>query len=244
MIASYERHSPSKLNLFNADPAMFFLQYVLGEEQPVNALMARGSGVEDGVTHGLTDLAAPVKECAEVALTTYDGRMALSGDLRREKCRDTIPDMVATALTELRQYGKPTGMQGLIEWHPDRLRLPIVGYYDYQWDEHGILADLKTTEKMPSSIKFSHARQVAHYAVSDNIDARLIYLTPKKLEVYRLENVRQHRESLAQIARAVENFLDISDDHDALKRWVLPNLDSFYWNTPQLRQRAYEIWNI
>ena len=102
MIASYERHSPSKLNLFNADPAMFFLQYVLGEEQPVNALMARGSGVEDGVTHGLTDLAAPVKECAEVALTTYDGRMALSGDLRREKCRDTIPDMVATALTELR----------------------------------------------------------------------------------------------------------------------------------------------
>ena len=244
MIASYERHSPSKLNLYNADPALFFLEYVLGEKQPTNAAMARGSAVEDGVTHGLTDLDAAMKECADVALTTYDSRTALLADERREKYRDTIPAMVDAALTELRQYGKPTGMQGLIEWQPDGVRLPIVGYYDYRWEDHGILADLKTTEKMPSSIKFSHARQVAHYAVSDNIDARLIYVTPKKMEIYRLENVRQHREGLALIAQSVEKFLDISDDAETLKNHALPNLDSFYWNAPQLRQRAYEIWGL
>ena len=180
---------------------MFFLEYVLGEKQLVGPPAHRGAAVEDGVTHGLTDLDAPVKECADVALTTYDSRTALSGDPRREKYRDTIPAMVETALAELREYGKPTGMQGLVEWKPDGLQLPIVGYYDYQWDNHGILLDLKTTEKMPSSIKFSHARQVAHYAVSDNIDARLVYVTPKKMEVFRLENVRAHRDSLARDCR-------------------------------------------
>lgn len=244
MIATYERHSASKLNLFSACPSMFVVEYLIGERQAVGAPAHRGSAVEDGVSYGLKNLDAPLHDCIEVAQIKYDSLSVLSGDPRHEKYRETLGGMVTAALKELREYGKPDGMQGLVEWKPEGLKLPIVGYYDYQWDEHGILADLKTTEKMPSSIKFSHARQVAHYAVSDNIDARLIYLTPKKLEVYRLENVRQHRESLAQIARAVENFLDISDDHDALKRWVLPNLDSFYWNTPQLRQRAYEIWNI
>jgi hypothetical protein len=244
MIAVYERHSPSKLNLFVAERAMFFLEYVLGEKQLVGPPAHRGVAVEDGVTHGLNDPDASFKECTDVALVTYDNRTALSGDPRREKYRDTINGMVETALIELRPYGRPTSTQGLVEWQPEGCTLPIVGYYDYVWENHGILADLKTTEKMPGSIKFSHARQVAHYAVSDNIDARLIYVTPRKIEVFRLENVRRHREGLAKIAESVEEFLGISDDPEILKKHALPNLDSFYWISPQLRQRAYEIWEM
>ena len=244
MISIYERHSPSKLNLFCASPAMFCLEYVKGIKQTVGAPAHRGAAVEDGVTRGLTDLDAPIKECVDVALTTYDSRTALSTDERREKYRATVPAMVETALGELREYGKPTGMQGLVEWKPDGLQLPIVGYYDYQWDNHGILLDLKTSEKMPSSIKFSHARQVAHYAVSDNIDARLVYVTPKKIEIFRLENVRAHRAALMQIAATVEKFLSLSDDPDELMARVAPDLDSFYWGTPPMRQLAYEQWGI
>ena len=244
MIACYERHSPSKLNLFCASPAMFALQYIKGIEQPTNAAMSRGNAVEDGVTHGLTNLDAPLKECIDVALATYDSRTALSPDPRREKYRNTVSDMVTTALIELRAYGRPTGMQGLVEWHPDGLQLPVVGYYDYQWDNHGILLDLKTSEKMPSEIKFAHARQVAHYATSDNIDARLVYVTPKKMEVFRLENVRQHRNALYEIALTVEEFLQQSDDPDVLMRKVKPDLDNFYWKNPLMRQIAYEQWRI
>jgi len=248
MIAGYERHSPSKLNLFVASPAMFYLEYVLGEKQPTNVAMSRGAAVEDGVTHGLMHFTAfdtdDFDECAKVALTTYDARTALLSDERREKVRATIPDMVKTALDALLPYGRPTGMQGLVEWQPDGLLLPVIGYYDYQWDDHGILVDLKTTEKIPGSIKFSHARQVAHYAVSDNIDARLVYVTPRRIEVYRLENVRQHRNGLALIGKSVEKFLSQSGDPEELKWHALPNLDDFYWKDPQLRQRAYEIWGL
>ena len=244
MIPAYERHSPSKLNLYNAEPAMFVLEYVKGIRQEVGPPAHRGVAVEDGVTHGLKHLTAPLADCVAIALATYDARTVLSGDPRRDRYRDTIKDMVHTGLTELRPYGIPTGTQGLVEWHPDGLVLPIVGYYDYQWDNHGILLDLKTSEKMPGSIKFAHARQVAHYAVSDNIDARIAYITPKKLEVFRLENVRAHRNALYEIAKTVEDFLSQSDDPDVLMRKVKPNLDSFYWASPYMRQLAYEHWRI
>jgi hypothetical protein len=63
-----------------------------------------------------------------------------------------------------------------------RAGFPIVGYLDYRWDQHGILVDLKTTEKLPSSIKIPHARQVALYATmtGDNVDARLTYVHAKE----------------------------------------------------------------
>ena len=127
-----------------------------------------------------------------------------------------IPAMVKTALEELRKYGAPSDTQGEVCWAPDDLKLPIIGYYDYAWHEKGILVDLKTTEKMPGQIKVGHARQVRLYAGSDNMDARLCYVTPKRMEVYGLENINRHRDALRNIAKAVENFLALSDDPDVL----------------------------
>jgi hypothetical protein len=244
MIDSYTRHSPSALNLFAAEPAMFVLERVLGRKQPVGIPAHRGVGVEDGVTAGLVDLSRPLKDCVDIAINKYDVLTALSADPRREKYKDTISSMVGTALKELRQYGSPSNTQGFVEWKPDELKLPIVGYYDYEWSSHGILGDLKTTEKMPSQIKTGHARQVALYALSDNIDARLIYVTPKKLEVYGLENIREHRRALLRIAQTVENFLDLSSDPQFFVSITVPDLDSFYWTNPEARQLAYEIWGV
>lgn len=244
MIPAYVRHSPSSLNLFAAEPAMWVLERVLGRKQPVGIPAHRGVGVEDGVTAGLIDLAKPVRDCIDIATSKYDVLTALSSDPRRGKYKDTIADMVTTALKELRQYGTPSNTQGYVEWRPPSLRLPIVGYYDYEWQTHGILGDLKTSEKMPSQIKTGHARQVALYALSDNIDARLIYVTPKKLEVYGLENIREHRHALLRIAQTVENFLNLSSDPDYFVNITMPDLDSFYWTNPEARQLAFEIWGV
>lgn len=244
MIDTYVRHSPSSLNLFAAEPAMFVAERILGRKQPVGVPAHRGVAVEDGVTAGLADLTAPVKACVDVALTKYDTLTAVSGDPRREKYRGTISDMVYAALVELREYGTPSATQGFVEMKHDDLELPIVGYYDYAWSEHGIIADLKTTERMPSSIKVTHARQVALYAPSNNYDARLIYVTPKKIEAYTLENIGEHRAALVNIARHVENFLRLSNDPDFFVGITVPDVDSFYWTEPAARQMAFEIWGI
>lgn len=239
----YKHHSPSSLNLFCAAPAMWVLEKIHGHRQPVGAPAHRGTAVEDGVTAGLKDLKADIAACVEVALKKYDTISALSGDKRREDYRATIPEMVKTALEELRPYGTPSRCQGFVEWKPDGLKYPIIGYFDYEFEQHGILLDLKTTEKLPSSIKIPHARQVALYTQSDNVDARLSYITPKKRATYRLENIREHRNALHQIALRVERFLSLSDDPEFFTSITAPDYDSFYWGGPA-RQVGYDRWKF
>ena len=101
--------------------------------------------------------------------------------------------------------------------------MPIIGYYDFAWAQHGIVVDLKTTERMPSEIKLAHARQVALYADGNFADARLCYTTPKRIEVYRLENVAEHRQTLLRIAQTVERLLSVSDDPDYYMGLFVPD---------------------
>jgi hypothetical protein len=243
MIQSYTRHSPSACNLFCASPSTFILEKVLGIRQPMGCPAHRGTAVEDGVAHGLLNQDAPLQDCIDVALKKYDTITALSSDKRREDFRLTIPDMVKSGVEELRPYGVPSRVQGFVEWRPEGLTLPVVGYFDFEWEQHGIIVDLKTTEKLPSSIKIPHARQVALYCPSDNTDARLSYVTPKKRATYQLENIRDHRNALHQIALRVEKFLSLSDDPSFYTSIIAPDLESFYWNGPA-RQLAFEHWKI
>lgn len=240
------RHSPSSLNLFCASPAMFVAEKILGVRQPVGAIAHRGTAVEAGIAAGLTDLGRDVAECVEVANTKYRTSIALCTDPRVEVVGKAIPDMVRQGLEELRPYGTPTSMQGFVEWRPDGLEYPIVGYYDFEWGQHGIVVDLKTTERLPSQIKLPHARQVGLYAaaISDNVDARLSYVTPIKRATYRLENVREHRAALAGIAATVERFLALSDDPDFFRSITAPDCESFYFASPAARQMAFDIWHF
>lgn len=243
MSFTFTRHSPSSLNLFCASPSMFTLEKILGIRQPVGSPAHRGTAVEDGVTHGLMNPAAPLDECTAVAFKKYDTITALSGDKRREDYRATIPDMVRSALEELRPYGIPTTCQGFIEWKPDGLKYPIVGYFDYHWAQHNITTDLKTTEKLPSSVKVPHARQVALYVTTNNADARATYVTPKKRATYQIENVDAHRNALHQIALRCEAFLALSEDPKFFTKITVPDLESFYWGGPA-RQLAFEHWGV
>lgn len=238
-----ERHSPSSLNLFCASQSMWVLEKILGRRQPVGSPAHRGTAVEDGVTVGLLNPDATLESCVEVALKKYDTITALSGDRRREDYRATIPDMVKSALTELRPYGVPSHTQGFVEWRPDGLKYPIVGYFDYHWEHHNITVDLKTTEKLPSQIKIPHARQIALYVRSNNADARASYVTPKKRATYRVENIDAHRTALHQIALRVERFLSLSDDPEFFLSITAPDYESFYWSGPA-RQIGFEKWGF
>jgi len=239
---SYDHHSPSSLNLFAADQALFVLEKIIGTKQPANVLMSRGIAVEAGVAAGLLDPNTYLEDCINIALTRYDTLTAMSPDNRREKTREGIHHMVTQALDALKPFGVPK-TQGFVEWRPEGLKLPIVGYYDFFWENKGFIIDLKTADKMPSSIKVGHARQVGFYA-NGNLSSGLTYVTPRKCETYQLENSREHREALRQIALRVENFLALSNDPEFFVGITAPNLDGFYWNNPALRQLAYEHWRI
>lgn len=236
------RHSPSALNLFSGCLSMYVLERILGRKMPVGAAAHRGTAVEAGVALGLLQ-GADDAACIEVAERKFRELAALSVDPRREKVEDGIGAMTKRALAELRPYGKPSSTQGFIEWKPEGLEYPIVGYYDFLWEDHGIVVDLKTTEKLPSAVKPNHARQVALYT-GGNLEGRLAYITPAKSAVYGLENVADHRATLHRMALACERFLALSDDPAFFVGITAPDLEGFYFAPPEARQAAWEVWGI
>jgi hypothetical protein len=238
-----ERHSPSSLNLFCASREMFVLERVLGRRQPVGVPAHRGTAVEAGVTIGLLDPDATLDACTAAALRRYDELTALSSDKRRDEYRGTIGAMVDAGLKELRPYGIPSATQGFIEWKPQGLKYPIVGYFDFHWADHNITIDLKTTEKLPSAVKIPHARQVSLYVTTNNADGRATYVTPKKCATYRIENINEHRKALHQIALRCEAFLELSDDPEFFTKITAPDFESFYWGGPA-RQVGFEVWGF
>jgi hypothetical protein len=243
----YTRHSPSALSKFAASPSAFVLEKVIGVRSPAGAKMILGNAVEDGVTLGLMDKTATVDDCIATAEKRYR-EVPLLGDPERENCLANIPGMVTNALAELRPYvdtcGPPSHTQGEIIWHPQEIKYPIYGKYDYHWADRNITVDLKTTGAMPSSIRTDHARQVAFYAGGGNADGRVTYVTAKKHVTYQVENIDAHRADILKLAVACEAFLALSDDPQDFLRFTVPNLDHNYlWKGPA-RDLARKYWGI
>lgn len=241
-----EHLSPSTLNTFAAAPAMFVMEKLLKRRQPVGAAAHRGTATEAGVVKGLLDPTASLADCITEAETIYRQKTALSGDHRNDKEGEALPGLVEQGLLALRPYGIPTKTQGKVEWRVDGIEVPVIGFYDFIWEQHGIIVDLKSQLALSSSIKTSHARQVALYsaAISDNLDARLCYATPKKHAVYKLENVREHVAALDRLAHILRRFLSVSADPQELAGIVAPDIESFYFAPPAARQAAFEVFGI
>jgi hypothetical protein len=240
-----EHLSPSSCNLFVASPAMFVLQKCMKLRTSVGPAAHRGTAVESGIVAGLVD-GLPEKECIEVAVAEFDKLTSLSADGRREKEEAALADFVKMGLKELMPYGKPSTTQGAIKHQVEGLAVPMIGYYDVEWENHGVLTDIKTTHALPSKISTNHARQVALYraARGDNLDARVSYITPKKSATYALENPREHLAALEAIALTIQRFLSLSDDAKVLASYVVPEVDSFYFSDPVSRKAAYDVWGL
>jgi hypothetical protein len=224
---------------------MYVMERILKRKAPVGAAAHRGNAVEAGVAKGLFD-DAPLEDCVSEARKVFSSLAALSGDPRKEKEITAIPAMVKAGLQELKPYGKPSSAQGKIEWKVEGLFVPVIGFYDFEWADHGILVDLKTTHKLPSKISTNHARQVALYnaARGNNLDTRVCYTTPSKTAVYRLENSDDHVKALEKIAFAIQRFLSVTNDPQELASIVMPDVDSFYFADPLARKNAYEVFGI
>ena len=237
--------SPSTCNTFVASPALFVLQKCMKIDNAVGPAAHRGTAVEDGVAHGLFNPKADIQEAIEVAYKKFDTLTALKPHPAREKERYGIPGMVRNALLELRPYGVPSGAQGKVSVDVEGLHVPNIGYWDFEWEQHGIGIDLKTTHQLASKISINHARQVSLYRKDRGWKStRVCYTTPKKVAAYEAENLDFHFESLTKICFAIQNLLTISDDPKVLASLFVPDVDTFYFNDSDMRQAAFEVFGI
>jgi hypothetical protein len=251
-MSPFERHgithlSASHINLFIAQPAMWAASYLMKRRTPVGPAAHRGTAIEHGVEAGLFDPEMPIEVCQELASAKFHTLTRLSSDPRVEKERECIPASVAVGLAELRQYGVPDAAEG-VRQHKIELKLadvgvPIVGFLDFIWGSHGIIGDLKSTARIPTEMSEAHCRQGAIYAAArDNHEVRFAYVSAKKIAVYALSEPATHLASVVRTAKAIENFLSLSDDSEKLTRCFAPDLASFYWGDAPARALANEIW--
>lgn len=248
-----ERHgithlSASSVNLFIAQPALWCVSYLLKKRTPVGPSAHRGTAIEAGVEAGLFDPAMPVEECQKIALAKFHTLTRLSADPRIEKERETIAPSVDVALAELRQYGIPEQAgdgqrQHKIVLDIPGVAVPVWGFLDFWFADHGIIVDLKSTSKIPAQVTDAHARQGAVYASwGSNQQVRMAYVSPKKIACYVVPDIDHHRAAFVQAAQAIENMLSLTDDGEKLTRCFSPDLSSFYWGDASSRALAHEIW--
>ena len=252
-MTAFQRHgidhlSASSVNLFIAQPALWCASYLMKRRTPVGPAAHRGTAIECGVEAGLFDPSLPVAECQKLAHAKFHGLTRLNADPRVEKERAAIDGSVAVALAELRQYGLPAKAEDGQRQHKlvvdiPGVAVPVWGYLDFFWPDHGIIGDLKTTARIPSEISLAHARQGALYTRhGSNLEVRMAYVSPKAIAVYVVADIANHLASFVQAAQAIERLLSLSDDGEFLTRCFAPDLSSFYWGDQSARRIAHEIW--
>ena len=255
----FERHgirrlSPSSLNHFVAEPAHWVMARLLNMRAPASAAAVRGTAVEKGVHLGLMHPGLPVEQCIAAAEAAFDREMVLNPDDRREAERANIAGYAQNALSELRPYGIPSAAQDRVQIWLEDVPLPVEGYTDWVFDDHGLIVDLKTTERLPSSISDAHGRQGAVYAKAHgNYGMRFAYVKPaagrkdgRAIVVYEMsaDDVRRHLTALRQIALRLGRFLSLSSDPHELAGLLVPDFERFWWNHPIARSHGHNLYGF
>jgi hypothetical protein len=255
----FDRHgldhlSASSLNLWAAQPALWIMEKLLGRKAPAGITAARGRAVEHGVNIGLIDPAKSVGDCAAEAIREFNRLTALAGDSRREGERAKIAGYVSGALAELRQYGIPDAYQHRIEIRLDDVSVPIIGFIDWRFSDHGLIVDLKTAERFPAEISEPHGRQGAVYAAAHgNFGMRFAYAKPapgktdrQQVRVYEMsgDELRRNLSALRLIALSLGQFLALSSDARELAGLIVPDYESFWWSDPGARAAGREVFGF
>lgn len=239
-----EHLSASSINLWTDAPDLWVLRYVLKRSTPFGPAPKRGQAVEDAVVSIL--LGESEDAAVQKAEEGFD-RQFFIGTEESSKERELIRPMTQVAVAELAGYGRPEFPEGgsqekiSINANFGGWSIPIIGFLDLVFPQHGLVVDLKTTSRIPSVMSSSHQLQRAIYhRAKGNQAIRFLYVSGKKSAW--LED-GDPAECLAraksQIAR-MDAFLRACPDADTARQIVPCNPNSFFWRGAEpLRAEIY-----
>jgi len=244
----FEKHgighlSASSLNLWSNAPDVWVMQYLHGLRTPMGPAPWRGICVEDAVVATLQG--GSEQDAIKASLEKFDKRF-LIGDDKTTKERDLIEPMIQLAVEELKEFGTPAfpedgGQEKIsITAKGDGWEIPVIGYLDLVFPQRGVVIDLKTTTRVPSSMSAEHRLQRAIYQkAKGNMGVKFLYCSAKKSAM--LEDgdvVETLAKAKKQIGR-IEAFLRHCDKDTA--RSIVPHSpESFYWRgSEDLRDQFY-----
>ena len=245
----FQRHnidhlSASSINLWTNAPDVWVMQYLHGKRTPMGPAPWRGICIEEAVVGTL--MGRSEADAIQRATDKFDSRFII-GDEATTKERDLIKPMVQVALEELVEFGKPEfpedGQEKIsITAKGDGWEIPVIGYLDMVFPQHGVVIDLKTTSRIPSTMSAEHQLQRAIYQkAKGNMGVKFLYVSAKKAAMLEDGDVSELlAQAKAQISR-MEAFLRALDKETA-KAIVPVAPSSFYWKGNEaLRKEFYGL---
>ena len=241
--------SASSINLWANAPDVWVMQYLHGKRTPMGPAAWRGICTEDAVAATL--LGGAITECIDQAIAKFDGKYRI-GDEATTRERDRIKPMTELAVAELEQYGKPffpEVEEG--DHHQNKIEIiakgegwtiPVIGYLDLVYPDHGVVIDLKTTGRIPTQMSAEHQLQRAIYAKANgNMAVKFLYVSEKKTSLLEDGDPTELLAKAKQQIKRMEAFLALLDKDEA-KAIVPVNPSSFYWSGNEaLRAEFYGI---
>lgn len=220
--------SPSSLNMYAVNPCLWVGKYLFGWKDEMGPAAFRGTAIEAGLDHWLYQ--RDPEAASIVALNQFARLTEGEASDGHEAERDNIGPMLSQAIAAMKDSPVPVARQIKVEHWVDGVEVPIIGYVDYLFEDHGI--DLKTTKACPSSIKADHGRQVSLYAKAKERPFKLLYVTAKKSALYPLsqEDADIHLRDLERQARAVRHLLNKSETARDAANFFAPDFSDFRWS--------------
>jgi len=244
-----EHLSASSINTYIADPCMFIMRYLYKNKGIGNPAMWRGTVVDESIGEILTNN-VDEKTAIKSAIKRFDG---LYSHYKKEheidfnkfsKERSLLESYLNTAIPYFKGMGIPSSYQKEVRLQLDEIPIPIIGYIDLQFD--GVVRDIKTTGRMPTTIPDSVNRQLSIYATVEQSDAYADYIlaTPKKTEIksMQVENIDEHMKVVKDASLTIMNLLSYSNDINQIAKLFYPNFDSWMWSKDDI-EFGKTIWS-
>jgi hypothetical protein len=231
--------SPSSLNTWSGNPVYWGLRYLGGYKFDTTPSMAVGKAVEAALQEMLMRPYITLDEAYKHALAIYYLECPMTTDEKeREAGAGKIQPMLEQAVEVFASLnmGSPKILQNKVTFelsvllHGTVETVPILGYTDFEWDE--VLVDLKTTSRMPSSPKPEHIRQMAFYWRATGKQPALVYVTPKKNDVYTPseQELKRGWEELEYLTFTLLNALRKADGINGLLSMFPADFSSYQWD--------------
>jgi hypothetical protein len=229
--------SASSLRTYREEPALWVLQYLHRIRDEGGPGAWRGTAVEAGLNHYL--LGQP--EYATKAMhVSFEERASGVADDQIHKEREALPMFLSQAREALKDKPplQPKDQQFKITLELPGIEVPLIGYVDYLWDDHGV--DLKTTWRMPSEPQPAHVEQMSCYMRATGRPFHLCYVTPKKWSLHEVSKdmADEAFERVLRGARAIRSFLSRVESPDDAMTLFSPEFEGYRWSPAHIEAAA------
>lgn len=236
--------SASSINMFADAADAWVSKYLLGAKFPFSPAAQAGVLAEEAIVNVLAR-GWNEEDAIENAKGEFIKANIFNLNEKVQKRADMIGPIVKMAVKELDQYGDPefeedgTQKKILVNADMGAYKMPIIGFLDLYYPQHGLVIDIKTTARMPSEMSDSHKRQQAIYKMSNaNYDVRFFYLTGTKSQMFQCDDDWMDTLKSTKIIIGRMNAL-LSLPIETIKA-VVPVHQSFYWiDAIDIRKELY-----